>query len=236
MNVAALLQKTARSFGTSPAVSHGAQLCLTYAALADRVQRLAAGFTGRFGLVQGDRVGIAMTNCPAFTEVLYAIWHAGLVAVPINAKLHQREVSYIIENSGARLCMVNRGLEATVGPLCNVTGLLEDVITADSPEYDQLIRVDPVPLVDVDPADPAWLFYTSGTTGRPKGAVLSHRNLLVMTLSYFADNTRGWVTIIHKMIGNKDDFPIRLICFQALNHRFNEVTDTLATSIGQNHD
>jgi acyl-CoA synthetase (AMP-forming)/AMP-acid ligase II len=187
MNVAALLQKTARSFGTSPAVSHGAQLCLTYAALADRVQRLAAGFTGRFGLVQGDRVGIAMTNCPAFTEVLYAIWHAGLVAVPINAKLHQREVSYIIENSGARLCMVNRGLEATVGPLCNVTGLLEDVITADSPEYDQLIRVDPVPLVDVDPADPAWLFYTSGTTGRPKGAVLSHRNLLVMTLSYFAD-------------------------------------------------
>jgi len=187
MNVAALLQKTARSFGTSPAVSHGAQLCLTYAALADRVQRLAAGFTGRFGLDKGDRVGIVMTNCPAFTEVLYAIWHAGLVAVPINAKLHQREISYIIENSGTRLCMVNRDLEATVGPLCNVAGMLGEVIMVDSPEYDQLIRVDPVALVDVDPADPAWLFYTSGTTGRPKGAVLSHRNLLIMTLSYFAD-------------------------------------------------
>ena len=67
------------------------------------MERLAAVLVGRFGLDRGDRVGIAMTNCPAYTEVLYAVWHAGLVAVPLNAKLHQREISYIIENSGARL-------------------------------------------------------------------------------------------------------------------------------------
>ena len=187
MNIAALLQKTARTFGESSAVSHGMQRCLTYSELAGRVERLAAVLVGRFGLDRGDRVGIAMTNCPAYTEVLYAVWHAGLVAVPLNAKLHQREISYIIENSGARLCIVNRDLEDTVGPLCNAAGVLADVVTVDGPEYEQLIRVDPEPLFDAKPVDPAWLFYTSGTTGRPKGAILSHRNLLVMTLSYFAD-------------------------------------------------
>ena len=76
---------------------------MTYSELADRVQKLASGFVNCCGLKRGDRVGIAMTNCPAFTEVLYAIWHAGLVAVPMNAKLHQREISYIIKNAGVRL-------------------------------------------------------------------------------------------------------------------------------------
>ena len=69
------------------------------------------------GLKQGDRVALAMTNCPEFVEALYAIWHAGLTAVPMNAKLHRREFSYIVNNAGARLCLVNDDLEESINPL-----------------------------------------------------------------------------------------------------------------------
>ena len=187
MNIAALLQKSARSFGTSPAVSYATSVYLTYSELADRVQKLAAGFVKRCNLKRGDRVGIAMTNCPAFTEVLYAIWHAGLVAVPMNAKLHQREFDYIIENAGVRLCMVNRDIEGTIGPLCDSVARLDRVVSVDTTDYSDLLVSPGIPVQRVNAEDPAWLFYTSGTTGRPKGATLSHRNLMVMTLSYFAD-------------------------------------------------
>jgi len=132
-------------------------------------------------------VGIAMTNCPAFTEVLYAIWHAGLVAVPMNAKLHQREFDYIIENAGVRLCMVNRDIEGTIGPLCDSVARLDRVVSVDTTDYSDLLVSPGIPVQRVNAEDPAWLFYTSGTTGRPKGAALTHRNLMVMTLSYFAD-------------------------------------------------
>jgi len=160
---------------------------LTYSELADRVQKLAAGFVKRCNLKRGDRVGIAMTNCPAFTEVLYAIWHAGLVAVPMNAKLHQREFDYIIENAGVRLCMVNRDIEGTIGPLCDSVARLDRVVSVDTTDYSDLLVSPGIPVQRVNAEDPAWLFYTSGTTGRPKGAALTHRNLMVMTLSYFAD-------------------------------------------------
>jgi acyl-CoA synthetase (AMP-forming)/AMP-acid ligase II len=56
----------------------------------------------RFGLERGDRVAFAMTNCVEAIEVMYAIWHAGLCAVPMNAKLHAKEFAFILENSGAK--------------------------------------------------------------------------------------------------------------------------------------
>src|SRR4030095_12499151 len=73
--------------------------------------------THRCGLQPGDRVALAMSNSPEYIEVLYAVWHAGLTAVPMNAKLHQREFAYILENSGARLCFATPDLVETVAPL-----------------------------------------------------------------------------------------------------------------------
>src|SRR5215468_6429301 len=187
MNVACFLTKVARTFAERPAVSLGTEPCLTYGALGKRVAQLAGTLTHRCGLHPGDRVALAMSNSPEYVEVLYAVWHAGLTAVPMNAKLHQREFAYILENSGARLCFATPDLVETVAPLTQEVACLEAVIATGDAEYRALYTGEVIAMRDVAPDATAWLFYTSGTTGRPKGAMLTHRNLLVMTLSYFAD-------------------------------------------------
>src|SRR5439155_8608331 len=116
-----------------------------------------------------------------------AVWHAGLTAVPMNAKLHQREFAYILENSGARLCFATPDLIETVAPFTPKIAGLEAVLATGNAEYRAYCTGEGMPMRDVAPDAIAWLVYTSGTTGRPKGAMLTHRNLLVMTLSYFAD-------------------------------------------------
>jgi acyl-CoA synthetase (AMP-forming)/AMP-acid ligase II len=187
MNVASFLTKAARSFAERPAVSRGTELHLTYGALANRVAQLAGTLAHRCGLQPGDRVALAMSNSPEYIELLYAVWHAGLTAVPMNARLHQREFTYILEHSGARLCFATPDLVATVAPLTREVAHLEAVIATGDADYKALCTGKSMPLRDVAPEAIAWLFYTSGTTGQPKGAMLTHRNLLVMTLSYFAD-------------------------------------------------
>ena len=124
-----------------------------------------------------------MDNCPAFLEVLYACWHAGLAPVPVNAKLHAEEHRYILEHSGARACFATAKQAAA---LPQVEGL-DRLIETESGEYRGLFAGDPAACAEAAPEDLAWLFYTSGTTGRPKGAMLSHRNLLTMIFCYFAD-------------------------------------------------
>ncbi|MFP6888797.1 MAG: long-chain fatty acid--CoA ligase [Nitrospinota bacterium] len=187
MNMATFLERAADSFGERPAVFLGARVYCTYAELAGRVARLGGRLRDRLGIAPGDRVAITMRNCPEFVEVLYGIWHAGLCAVPINAKLHPREFEFILENSGAKCCFATPGLMEAVGPLQDSVSGLERVVEIDSEDHRTLLQGDPASLQEREPDDLAWLFYTSGTTGRPKGAMLSHRNLQAMTLSYFAD-------------------------------------------------
>ena len=128
-----------------------------------------------------------MANRPDYLEALFGIWYAGLVAVPVNAKLHPREVAYILGNSGTRLCITDEGhadgIESVRG---EVPGLAAPLV-AGSDDWRAMLGHDPEGPAAARPDDPAWLFYTSGTTGRPKGATITHRNLLLMTLSYFAD-------------------------------------------------
>ena len=78
--------------------------------MASRVARLAAGLPAKLSLKPGDRVALAMKNCPEYYEILFACWHAGLTAVPMNAKLHAKEFAYILENSGAKACFVTPDL------------------------------------------------------------------------------------------------------------------------------
>ena len=187
MNIASFLTKAARTFAARPAVSLGTAASLTYEALASRVAQLAGTLIHRFGLQPGDRVAFAMSNSPEYVEMLYAVWYAGITAVPMNAKLHPREFAYILDNSGTRLCFATPDLVETVAPLTQEVASLDAVIATGDADYQALCTGEGIPMCDVAPEAVAWLFYTSGTTGRPKGAMLTHRNLLVMTLSYFAD-------------------------------------------------
>jgi acyl-CoA synthetase (AMP-forming)/AMP-acid ligase II len=176
VNLVHLLLRSARWLPERPALAHGTRTVLSYGELARRVSQLGFSLRHKLGLRPGERVAMAMKNCAQFYEVLFACWHAGLTAVPMNAKLHPKEFAYILENSGARYCFVTPDLEASVSsPIC-----------AGSPQYQKLFSDEAAPC-DVNPDDPAWLFYTSGTTGVPKGAVLTHRNMLFQTQAYFAD-------------------------------------------------
>lgn len=199
MNLAQLLAKPAAAWSDRPAVAVGAGTVLTYRDLADRVSRIAAGLRDVHGLAPGDRVALAMTNTPEYVEALFASWHGGFAAVPINAKLHPQEFAYILDDSGAKVCIATEDLAERIAGLASDLPELRAVPVVGGTDYAKLCAAEASPMAAAAPDDLAWLFYTSGTTGRPKGAMLSHRNLLVMTLSYYADVDRVGAdsTIVH---------------------------------------
>src|SRR5437660_3576913 len=167
MNIAAWLSRAGLSHPGLATVGYGPRVVQSYGDLAERAARLASALH-RLGLKPGDRVAIIAKNCVEYVEAIYGIWHAGLAAVPANAKLHGRELGYILEHSGARICFATSGLDAEVAP--HAPASLERLIVIGSTEYDALFAADPVPITPRDGNDLAWLLYTSGTTGRPKGA------------------------------------------------------------------
>jgi long-chain acyl-CoA synthetase len=165
-------------------VAQGARLALNYGALAERAARLAGALRG-LGLQPGDRVAIASKNCVEYVEMMFGIWHAGLAAVPANAKLHGRELGYILEHSGARVCLASKGLDEELAPYAPAS--LERLIVVGSAQYERLLEADPISVAPREGDDLAWLFYTSGTTGRPKGAMLTHRNLAQASFAYLSE-------------------------------------------------
>src|ERR1035437_3787504 len=101
MNLALWLDRAGKSHGDRPAVGLGDRVYSDYCSLAHRAARLAGALQGQLGLNAGDRVAIVAKNSPAYLETLYAVWHAGLAAVPANAKLHGAELGYILEQARA---------------------------------------------------------------------------------------------------------------------------------------
>ncbi len=186
MNITSLLAKSSITWADRPAIAYGQETVQTYSEFAKSVKQLAGAMRNNFGLKAGDRVGIAMKNCTNYSVILFATWHAGLTAVPMNAKLHLREFEFILENSGASLCFVTNDLEKSIKEASEENAGLT-ILNADSAEYGKLLKSKEIVMAETKPDDVAWLFYTSGTTGRPKGAMLTHRNLIMMTISYFGD-------------------------------------------------
>jgi long-chain acyl-CoA synthetase len=173
MNVAHWLQRQAAARGTMPALFHGTQCVADYAGAQARASAFAGGLSAR-GIGPGDRVALFMTNHPDYLVALFGSWIAGAVAVPVNARLHGQEAAWILDNAGASLCIATGAqAEALKDAACPVAAPGE--VTGDA-----------VPLVPRGPSDLAWLFYTSGTTGRPKGVQITHRMLQVMSLGYLA--------------------------------------------------
>lgn len=184
MSLVHLLVRQARLAPGRDAIFNGTSLHATYGEWAAR----SAGLARRFreaGLVPGDRVLLFMRNHPRYLEVIWAAWWAGLVVVPVNAKLHVKEVEWIIDNAQARWGFVTSDIAPA--PLEG----LERQLDVESPEAGDWLAPAPNPMeVPVAPRegdDIAWLFYTSGTTGRPKGVMITHRNLMTMGMTYFVD-------------------------------------------------
>ncbi len=183
MNFAKWLERVARAEPHRPAIFRGTTLYCDYGGFWDQVTALA-GWLRAQGFVPGDRVGIFMKNCPEYLIVQYGIWCAGLAAVPINGKLHPREVTYILTNSGAGMVFATTdeadGLQAV-----EVTA---DIVDVGGDTFAAAIQHAPMTTPEPRAADDlCWLFYTSGTTGRPKGVMITHRMLHTMSLTYLAD-------------------------------------------------
>jgi long-chain acyl-CoA synthetase len=187
MNAAHWLARAARADPAKVAIHLGNTPWRRYGELAARAAALAAALRERLAQQAGDRVAVVMTNVPEYLEVLYATWWAGLAAVPVNAKLHPREVRFILEDSQAKAVFVSPDWRAGIDEAAATLAPAPRVIETRTAEYERLFDARPAAIREADAGALAWLFYTSGTTGRPKGAMLTHRNLAQMTLAYFAD-------------------------------------------------
>jgi len=197
MNIGTLLTKSARTFPDKLAIAHGPRK-LTYAEFNSRVNRLANAL-GRLGIRQGDHVAVLQYNYPETLESIFAAFKAGCGAVPINFRLHPKEFAFIIDHSDAKAVILSSEFNDAIGEIRALIPKAKQLITlagaqGDLMDYGTLISSESDQFVDVNvhPDDTAWLFYTSGTTGMPKGAMLTHRNLMAMTMNFYADICPGF--------------------------------------------
>ncbi|MGB0085140.1 MAG: AMP-binding protein [Rhodomicrobiaceae bacterium] len=185
MNLAEWLLRTARLGPGRPALLTGERVVADYRAFAGSAARIAGALRERFSITPGDRVALLMPNQPSYMELLYAVWFAGAAVVPINYKLHPREAAWIIENAGAKLVFASEEM-CTALEACLPSP--SRLITVENSEFSALCQSEPMARpVPRGRDDLAWLFYTSGTTGKPKGVMISNGNLHAMAFAYFVD-------------------------------------------------
>ena len=186
LNLAIIVREGARRYRDKPALIAGART-VSYGEL-DLAARKLAGSFAALGIVRGEHLALMMPNVPEFTIAYYACQLAGLVAVPINVMLKGEEVAYHLADSNAVALIVWHGLVEQAAPgfaevkTCReliVAGPYVTVEVAGATRLDSLLeRGEPaLEVPDTAADDTAVILYTSGTTGRPKGAELTHFNL-----------------------------------------------------------
>lgn len=168
------LRHADRLFGRHVGVVCG-QTHLTYADFANRCRRLASGLR-QLGIQPGDRVAVLMANCHRLLETYYAVPALGAIIVPLNTRLSPVELRAILDDCRPALLLYDQQ-NGELGP--KLAGHDLPLLEA-SDAYERLVAANaPLPLTDeVDEDAPAAIFYTGGTSGTPKGAILSHRNLV----------------------------------------------------------
>ena len=152
---------------------------VTWAELGRRARALAGGLA-RAGVGRGDRVATLLPNGLPFCLAVFATAELGAVMVPLNTKLRRGELAFMLENSGARLLLADPAFHS------EVAGLGVDTVVVGDRRWTDL-SAGPPPEAPASPGvedDPAFIVYTSGTTGRPKGAVATHANVVHSCVTY----------------------------------------------------
>jgi long-chain acyl-CoA synthetase len=175
LNLASLLTESAERAPELPAIRLG-DVELSYGELDERSARLATLLREK-GVAEGDRVGVMLPNVPDFPVAYYGVLRAGGIVVPMNVLLKRREIAFYLEDSGAKLLLAWHGFaEEARGGTADAGAEMIEVEPAAFAAL--LAEHEPTPgLVDTAEDDTAVILYTSGTTGKPKGAELTHQNL-----------------------------------------------------------
>lgn len=185
MNIADWLYARALQDGSAPALFQGNEAPQTYEQFALRAQQVAQALRLGHCLQPGDRVALYMKNSTDYLVCMFGVLWAGATIVPVNYKLHPKELGWILQDAGATLVIA----DADIAVHGDSTGVCTPVplarLMAEAESMDDAAGLSKP--VTCHPDDLAWLFYTSGTTGRPKGVMLSHQNLVAMSLCYPLD-------------------------------------------------
>ena len=189
------LRRSAYMFPDRTAVVYGERR-YSYAELEERVNRLASRLRDA-GLGKGDRVAFLCPNTPPMLEAHFAVPAAGMVLVAINTRLGKDEVAYIIEHSGAKMVFVDAELERLLEDVEGVEVVrVDDTGERDDP-YEAYVAggsPEPVPSVLEDEEETISINYTSGTTGRPKGVMYTHRGAYLSALGNIIEVGMGYET------------------------------------------
>lgn len=200
LNVGDLLTNSGLSYPDHPAFIFE-DVTRTYGESLARADALGRALVG-LGVNSGDRVAVYARNCPEYLESLFAIWKVGAVVVTLNASFTSRELAWHLGDSEAVLLIGDTAGAETIAAARRESPALRNVLWVDiTDEHSEHVAPEDARLedvivaheggrfatVDVDPTDLAWIGYTSGTTGTPKGAMLSHRSLTAQALSSLAD-------------------------------------------------
>ncbi|MBI4051076.1 MAG: long-chain fatty acid--CoA ligase [Elusimicrobia bacterium] len=191
MPLANFLTQSAKNYPDRLALECGG-IKWSYSLLQKRVRRLVCAFQ-RVGLKKGDRVALALRNGTPLVETLLGCFQGGFAAVPMNVKLHPQELAYMIQDSGAKAVVYDPCFHYDFQKLFSTSSGVRSWICLESKpdalSYEDLLTSAKPEETEVEFAeqDLAWIFYTSGTTGHPKGAMLTHGNLSFMIGNYYTD-------------------------------------------------
>jgi len=180
MTVGNLLRVAAASHPQRIALRMGAE-SITYSDLDTSSQQIASGWAAG-GYRPGERVVVWSTNSPAYVLGVFSLFKAGLIAVPVNPRLHPREVATIVSDCEASAVLIDETMDEQRDKLSGELQLKIPILSFGEMPHGRLGRE-----LNLRRDALAWLFYTSGTTGAPKGAMLSHENLVAMSVSCLAD-------------------------------------------------
>ncbi len=189
-NLTELLDETVKKFSEKEALIGHLQR-FNYQKLSVLVNNLAANFSRGWQVCKGDRVALLLNNSPEFAMALFALARLGAITVPINTRLKATELQFVLNDSGAKFLITDpviwNELENKVSLLTTlekvfITG--EQIPEGTIPFSPLLMDASPVPSANVGEDETAVIMYTSGTTGKPKGAMITHLGMIHSALNY----------------------------------------------------